>query len=37
MRLPWEGHGGRIIVSSELDVGSTFTVFLPKLSDVRDV
>jgi len=30
-----EGHGGRILVSSELNVGSTFTVFLPKLSVVK--
>jgi signal transduction histidine kinase len=32
-----EGHGGRILVSSEVNVGSSFTVFLPKLSAVNEV
>lgn len=31
-----EGHGGRVIVSSELSVGSTFTVFLPKFPHAKD-
>lgn len=31
-----EGHGGRIMVSSELDFGSTFTVFLPKEPEGKD-
>jgi signal transduction histidine kinase len=32
-----EGHGGRIMVASELDIGSTFTVFLPKLSEIKGI
>ena len=30
-----EGHGGRVIVASELDKGSVFTVFLSKETQTR--
>ena len=31
-----EGHGGRVMVTSEVGKGSTFTVFLPKVSKLGD-